>query len=307
MRRMGVISLALDHYDEQEYVDQVVDRARKLVQTDIWDAINSQRLEHWLGCLENYNARLLGAYLLDNLCCRSRLQFLAMLDALFCDLRQESLGLTSDGRLTALLRGKPPKDVPIVLAPVIGLSAPPTKSGPYILRLCARRYRIHPDWLAWPANLPKYDKLRCLFFVDDFCGTGEQFHEFAESIDLNGLHKRNPEMRIIYLVATIHPTGSKKLRDQWPFIQVKCADQLVEGNSVMSEACFSRYEIPGFKEVVMAQYEDVVKKAGLPASGRLAHGFGDLGLAYAFTHATPNNTLPIFWYETPQWTPLLDR
>ena len=52
---MGGTSLALDHYDEQEYVDQVVDRARKLIQTDIWDAINFQRLDNWLGCLDNIN------------------------------------------------------------------------------------------------------------------------------------------------------------------------------------------------------------------------------------------------------------
>lgn len=304
----ATISPALDNYDEQEYVGQVVDRTRKLIQTGIWDAFDSQRLGNWLGCLENYNAKLLGAYLLDNLCCRSRQQFLAMLDPLFLDLRQENLGLPTSGRLTDLLRDKPPKkDVPVVLAPVIGLSAPPTKSGPYVLRLCVRKYRIHLDWLTWPANLGDYEKLRCLLFVDDFCGTGIQFDKFAKSINLLEIHERNPSMQIVYLVATIHPSGRKKLNDDWPFVQVKYADGLVGGNSVMSEACFSRYEIPGFKDVVISQYDDVVKKSGLPTSGQLASGFGDLGLAYAFAHATPNNTLPIFWYETPRWTPLLDR
>ena len=298
---------ALAQDDEQEYVDQAVDRARKLVQKGIWDAVNIQRLDAWLGCLENYDAKLLGAYLLDNLCFRSRLQFLAMLDTLYCDLRQEDLALGSEGRLTSLLHERPPKQPQLVLTPVIGLSAPPTKSGPYILRLSQRRYRIHSDWLTWPANLSKYKELKCLFFVDDFCGTGEQFDEFATSIDLNRLHENHPDLKVIYLVATIHPIGIKKIEECWPFVKVKCADRLVERNSVLSDACFSRYEIPGFKDVVMVQYQRVVAGAGLPSSGKLANGFGDLGLAYAFAHATPNNTLPIFWYETPRWTPLLDR
>lgn len=297
----------LDHDDQLEYVDQVVDRATKLVQTGIWDAISLHRLDAWLTCLANYEAQLLGAYLLDNLCCRSRHQFLAMLDSLFCDLRQEQLGLGTEGRLIELLQNRPPRHPPALLSPVIGLSEPPTKSGPYILRLGQRRYRIHSDWLAWPANLARQENPKCLFFVDDFCGSGKQFSDFAMSIRLDELYKRNPSLQIIYLVATIHPKGIKKLADEWPFVQVKFADRLVEGNSVLSDVCFSRYEIPGFKEVVMAQYERVVKEAGLPTTGKLALGFGNLGLAYAFAHATPNNTLPIFWYETPAWTPLLDR
>lgn len=304
---MGATSQVLEQDDEQEYVDQVVDRARKLVQSGIWDAIGAQRLEAWLGCLDNFGAKLLGAYLLDNLCCRSQHQFLAMLDTLFCDLRQENLGLGTEGRLTTLLRSKPPKTPPLLLAPVLGLAAPPTKSGPYILRLSQRRYRIHADWLAWPARIADHANLKCVFFVDDFCGTGEQFDKFARAISLDVMHKRNPDMRVIYLVATIHPTGVKTLGDKWPFVEIRCGDRLVERNSVLSDACFSRYQIPGFKDVVMEQYERVVKGSGLPTTGKLAEGFGDLGLAYAFAHATPNNTLPIFWYDTENWTPLLDR
>lgn len=77
-------------------------------------------------------------------------------------------------------------------------------------------------------------------------------------------------------------------------------------NSVLHDKCFERYQINGFQELVLKQYADVTKQAGLP-KGRFEEGFGQLGLAYGFAHATPNNTLPIFWYETDNWAPLLDR
>jgi hypothetical protein len=293
--------------DELEYVDQVRDRAGKLARTGIWDPIDPGRLCAWLGCLDNYGAGLLGAYLLDNLCCRSRLQFLALLDSLFLDLRKEDYGFRPTGRLVDALRDPPPKSPRLIFAPVIGHSAPPTKSGPYVLRLCQRRYRLHSDWLSWPFNLEQFQDLDHLFLVDDFCGTGEQFDGFAKSIDLGGLRRKRPNLRVVYLVASAHENGIGKIVADWPFVEVRCGDRLVATNGVLSDACFERYEIPGFKDRVLAQYHEVVSKAGLPRSGKLAMGFGDLGLAYAFAHATPNNTLPIFWYETPRWTPLLDR
>ena len=60
-------------------------------------------------------------------------------------------------------------------------------------------------------------------------------------------------------------------------------------------------------EKIAAQYDSAVKILGLPQSIKLAGGYGGLALAYAFAHATPNNTLPIFWMGTENLTPLLDR
>ena len=72
--------------DESEYIDLVRDRAIRQIESGVWEGIARDRLDGWLASLKNFDAELLGAYLLDNLCYRSRAQYTAMLDAMFLDL-----------------------------------------------------------------------------------------------------------------------------------------------------------------------------------------------------------------------------
>ncbi|HET7832539.1 MAG TPA: hypothetical protein VFK88_06200 [Gallionella sp.] len=299
----------MTHYseDQLDYIDQVFDRARKLIQARIWDEVKMHRLESWRGCFENFGAELVGAYLLDNLCFRSRDQFFSLLDTLFLD--HANIGCDQwNGHFVDVVQSRPTPatESSVRIVPVIGLQAPPTKSGPYILRLAQRRYSIKSQWLSWPQHVGSIGGLSELIFLDDFCGTGQQFVEFAESIELTQLHKANGSMKVSYLVAAAHEEGVNNIRKELPFVHVRCAERLGPANSVLHDTCFQRYQIDGFQNLVLDQYADVTKRAGLP-QGKLAEGFGNLALAYGFAHATPNNTLPIFWYETDSWTPLLDR
>lgn len=294
--------------DKLDYIDQVFDRSRKLIQAEIWQGVKKQRLESWIGCLGNYQSELLGAYLLDNLCFRSKDQFNAMLDVLFVN-AMVTINTNTKVKFLELIQKRPPhsKANDICLAPVIDFSSPPTKSGPYILRLAQRRYGIRSDWLAWPNQLIENTNLKHLYFIDDFCGTGIQFTEFANRIDLASIYQRDEKLQITYLVGTIHETGIEKIKEEFPYIEIKSAERLKKIHSILSDESFERYKISGFKELILHQYENIITMTNLPKKGNLASGFGDLGLAYAFSHATPNNTLPIFWYETNCWTPLLDR
>jgi hypothetical protein len=293
--------------DQLDYIDQVFDRARKLIQARIWDEIKMHRLESWRGCFENFGAEIVGAYLLDNLCFRSRDQFFALLDTLFLEhLNSEH---QKYGNILDLVQSRPTSATEslVRIVPVIGLQAPPTKSGPYILRLAQRRYGFRSQWLSWPQHVGGIQGLSELIFVDDFCGTGQQFIEFAQSVELAQLHEANSAINISYFVAAAHEDGIDKIRKELPFVHIRYAERLGPANSVLHDKCFQRYQIEGFQSLVLEQYADITKRAGLPQEGKLAEGFGGLGLAYGFAHATPNNTLPIFWYETDNWTPLLDR
>lgn len=291
--------------DQTDYVAQVTERARRLIQMDIWD-IPEHRLDTWLGCFSNYSCELLAAFLLDNLCLRSRHQFESLLDTLFCDL-PDPLGGEGDRLLSMLARNPKRKPPELLLVPVIGAEQPPTKSGPYVLRLAARRYQIHSAWLAWPAKISGASGLKHVFFVDDFCGSGKQFEEFANSINLTQLHQIEPKVKLTYLVAAAHETGIEHVRKSFPFVSLKVGEILAHQNAIMSDANLARYQVGEFKEEVRRQYDHLIAKAGLPVKGDLRDGFGGLGLAYGFSHGTPNNSLPIFWYDTEYWTPLLDR
>lgn len=290
--------------DEQDYIDQVFDRATKSIQQGIWDVVTLDRLKAWWDCLDLHQAQLLGAYLLDNLCFRSRAQFHAMLDSLFCGLRSNECGLESSGKLINFLQAPPVNSATreIALAPVIARSEPPTKSGPYILRLAQRRYVINHKWLIWPQYIHENNYLKAVIFVDDFCGSGDQFILFANDIELQRFHTEFPDVKIFYFVTTLHETGHKAILEEFEFIHIRYAERLHKMHSVFSPECFARYDILGFQEKIFAQYDRVIKSAGLSPNG-----YGQLNLAYTFSHATPDNTLPIFWKATSGWTPLVDR
>lgn len=293
--------------DQSDYIEQVVDRCQKLIRIGIWDGIQESRLVGWLGCLRNCDADLLGAYLLDNLAFRSRDQYASLLDSVFYE-RPLSFQ-AKDIHLLDVLKRKPSDipDIKIRVAPVIGHTAPPTKSGPYILRLAQRRYRIHNDWLAWPHALGKMSGLSNIFFVDDFCGTGNQFIEFLAEIDIQQILKANPGVRITYLVTTVHNDGLLRIQREHTDVNIVWGERLHSINSVLSSEAFARYRVSGFSDLIERQYQAALKYTGLPTKGRISDGFGSLGLAYGFSHATPNNTLPIFWMSTPKLTALLDR
>ena len=294
--------------DEADYIDQVIDRSKRMIRRGIWEGVNEVRLDNWLGSLRNCAADLLAAYLLDNLCFRSKDQYFALLDHLFVDLPfpgEDSLQPKLIDQLRKSSSTQPTCGVRI--SPVIGKLAPPTKSGPYILRLAQRRYRLHNDWLIWPDQLKQCVLATDIFFVDDFCGTGEQFISFLKDIDINERKRERPNLNVHYLVTTIHENGLKHINEKYPYIHVKWTELLDSTHEILGSACLSRYEIDGFSKKINEQYCRALKAFDLPSSGKLSNGYGSLGLSYAFTHATPNNTLPIFWMEKPNLAPLLDR
>lgn len=302
--------MLLSSDDENDYILQVVERARNLIRIKVWDAVEERRLDTWLGSLRNFDAELLAAFLLDNLSFRSRSQFHSLLDCLFSDLTVQSQGTAPPPVSLLQLMRDSRKNRPtysVGLAPVIGINEPPTKSGPYVLRLAQRQFRICSDWLIWPQQIKSERPFSEIFFLDDFCGTGDQFVEFLEGINFSAYLSNHPDVRVTYLVAAIHTEGIKSLARSYPQVRVKWAECLDETNNILSGASLDRYKVPNFAEKITDQYHSVVRRSGLPSGPNVVDGYGGLGLAYAFAHATPDNTLPIFWMETLGLTPLLDR
>lgn len=298
-----MVSTPPNSEDELDFIDQTYDRAKKLVRVGIWGELDESRLTAWLDCFAKYQAQLLAAFLLDNLCYRSKRQFASMLDELMFQL--ESLEILSSAALSSSPSSSP--STRLTFSPVINDSSPPTKSGPYILRLLQRQYRIHSEWLSWPQNIAGMTDLDRVIFVDDFCGTGNQFVKFLKSIGLDPETVKKRDLKISYVVAAIHEKGEKKIAENYPTVQVVASERLTAVDAVLSDESLGRYEIDGFKEKIIGQYNAVIKAAQLPAAGKFSSGYGELGLAYGFSHATPNNTLPIFWFETANWVPLLER
>lgn len=289
------------------FTNRVFERSRKLIDTGIWQGIDKHRLEGWIeGLAIHDNYDLLAACLLDNLIYRSRDQLYSLIRSLFYShMSITEQDLKED--LISLLKRK--NNGSVFITPVIALHQPPTKSGPYILRIAQRLFRFDDSNLKWPFDLGRYaPSIRYLLCIDDFCGTGTTFVKFIKQNKIDEMYANNPQMKIMYFVAAAHSAGIKHIKDQFPYVEVFCSDYLTEKHDFFSDSIFEKYGTSGLKEYVTNRYDDFNKKNAVALPGTRFHrGFGQLGLSYAAFHSTPNNSLPVFWSSNGSWKPLLDR
>jgi len=292
--------------DQQLFIDNVSRRVAQLIATGVWEGIDEIRVATWLRQFEQHQCTLLAACLLDNLIYRSKKQVLALFKAALTCHRILPTDAESDLRLIELLRGR--ADPLMRLVPVISLDLPPTKSGPYMLRLLARDLQLQDRWMVWPERLPEVpETVTTLLAVDDFCGSGRQFCErFLDLQPFLEFRKTHPNCKIIYVAAAAHADGIASIRKHAKDVEVVAGEVLSKEHHFFEGTSLEKYNDADLKAELLRQHEQMARGRGL--GGKIGEfGFESQSLTYGFAHGTPNNTLPMLWYDTDTWTPLLDR
>lgn len=178
----------------------------------------------------------------------------------------------------------------------------------------------------------KFKDVKRFIFIDDICGSGIQ----ATSDDSNvrrcvtNLRSLLPDANISYLMLFGLSTGIKKVRDfpeKEPIKMYNMVDSVIELDE--SYKCFgdnSRYftNVENFDKDTARRIaykhgyllaEFLAKQQGYThpilkqiASER-ALGFGNNQLLIGLHHNTPDNTLPIIWFDEDEsiWTPVFKR
>ncbi len=291
--------------DERLFIEGTVSRAKQLVRQQIWAGVDEARLEAWFSQFETRQCSLLGACLLDGFIFRSRAQVEAMLHGVLC--RPELVGPTgdSDQAVVDALKGR--ADPHIRLAPVIHLEDPPIKSGTYVLRRLFKLLRLNQKWASWPQNLPHIPDLKMIIFVDDFCGSGKQFADFAKFVGLDQLMAANPDCRFVYLTVAAHEDGIDHVHKTHARIEFIAGEVLGTDHHFFEGEHLRNFKVDGLVQRLQADYDRIAKEVGFGSGKVPALGFEEQALCYAFDHGTPNNTLPIFWNQRDQWSSLVDR
>ncbi len=294
----------LDSRDQQLFVEQTLKRVEQLINRGIWSGIDNARCISWHRQFADRGYQLLGACLLDNLIFRCKDQLVASLSMAMTS-NLAAIGESSDSSIVDALRLRQNGDVRLV--PVIRYDQPPTKSGTYVLRLLAKALRIADSWMIWPEKLADIPKnVRIVIMVDDFCGTGTQFVKFAKKFNLNEYFAHNKNCIGIYITGAAHTDGLGYIKEHCPNIKVIAGEVLGAENHFFDGGSLEQYSNPDVKAQFVEQYKDICDDFKLGGSHGY-YGYGGQALTYAFSHATPNNTLPVFWYGTDRWTALLDR
>ncbi len=265
------------------------------------------RLESWNRQFCDIEEQYFSACLLDQLIFRTTQQFEAGLRSLFhSNLNGALFANSEDLQLFKQISSR--RDPSLRLVPVICETDPPTKSGPLVLRRLQRTLQLNQKWMCWPwqaAELAKQKIIKTIIFVDDFLGSGTQFTKFFQQWNFP---EQDTQISYIYSPVVAHEKGIAHLGEKLPNLRVVSAEMLGDSHSFFSDTVWDRLG-QGYITARDAKdwYINFVTTKKIIPNNTGALGYGDLALTFGFSHSSPNNSLPILWYETDDWQPLLER
>jgi hypothetical protein len=144
-------------------------------------------------------------------------------------------------------------------------------------------------------------------FIDDFCGSGDQGVSYSQEI-VEDIKSIKPDASVAYYVLFGTEQGLDVVRNRTRFDSVECIYELDE-----TFKCFhpsSRFFETSVPFVKRETCEEVARSYGERLWPGNSMGHGECQLLIGFSHNTPDNTLPIIWYDEPEthpWTPIFRR
>lgn len=144
-------------------------------------------------------------------------------------------------------------------------------------------------------------------FIDDFCGSGHQGESYSKDI-VEDIQSFNPNIEVSYFVLFATTTGMQFVRNNTAFDVVRCVYELDETFRCFSPS--SRYFPSPTPDVTAAFAEQMCRTYGTQLVPDAPLGYGNCQLLLGFHHNTPDNTLPVFWYDEPggrSWAPVFKR
>lgn len=292
----------------ESFVDSVCANSKLLIERGFWE-IPMPRIESWFRQFCGPEERFFAACLLDQVIFRTRQQFEAALRSLFrSNLYGNLYPGAQDLQLLEMLKGR--TDPKVRLVPVICETDAPTKSGPLVLRRLQRILLLNAKWMCWPWQAVKAveeGSVETILFVDDFLGSGGQFEgffgqwHFDKHLDSGVSH--------FYAPVVAHQKGIDHLAKELTRVCVVSAETLGPSHDFFSAAVWERIGHNGCVTADDAKswYVDFAGKRKCGPNSVSLLGYGDLALTFGFSHSTPNNSLPILWYGSAEWQPLLER
>ena len=294
------------------YIDNITARCRDLIEQQIWQGIHISNFNRWMTNFVTDEERYFAACVLDSLIYRSEDQTLALIKQLFQrilpDLARQAIppvGKNIDWQ--NILNKKEIVDPKIRLIPVRKRDDSPAKSAHFVLRLMKRNLEIGEQWMSAASGIPDCigKGVETFIFIDDFLGTGVQFEEFFLDEQLE-VYRNNVYMA--YLPLAGHDTGIARLNNLFPELHVKPIERLDNSHCLFSSESQCFKDGTNLPDVAKNFYYELLKKRHIDIAGPDRRGYGCLELAYFFSHAAPDNCLPILWWnKSTSWKPLFRR
>ena len=144
-------------------------------------------------------------------------------------------------------------------------------------------------------------------FLDDFCGTGVQGVDYSINI-VSKIKSLDDSAKVFYYPLIATDVGLGKIRDKNIFDKVETVIEL--DNSFRCFSKDSRFFLTSEKTIkslaslICVHYGHQLFEHNMDCSPL---GFGKCQLLIGLQHNTPDNTLPIFWANSPSFQSIFHR
>lgn len=287
-----------------EYLLKVKRYAKLQIEQRIWDSITSNDLDNWLDNFKDTEDKLLSAILLDSLILRSEAQTTSILtSALQCALPSAKYKTPEEAfqgvdYITLLTSREVAGSIRIV--PVIRDSDPPTKSGPSIARMYKRQLGVNEKYMIWPWLIGDAvaSGVTSFVFIDDVLASGQQASDFFKGQELH----RYGDVCFSYIPLLAHDEGVKRLEEEHPNIKTSPVERIGCDSSLFNGERYSG--ISDLEELYLKVAKKYINRRSFK---QMPIGYNSLALTFSYHHATPNASLPLYWYESESFFPLVRR
>lgn len=143
-------------------------------------------------------------------------------------------------------------------------------------------------------------------FIDDLCGSGDQGTAYSEDI-VAEIKRLKPKAKVSYLVLFATSAGKREL-EKTQFDNVNSVVELDDTFRVFGKQ--SRYFAATPRGIDKATMLNICQTYGETLSPSYPLGYKDSQLMLGFHHNTPDNTLPIMWWDNRpigSWIPIFRR
>ena len=143
-------------------------------------------------------------------------------------------------------------------------------------------------------------------FLDDLCASGTQAKEYSGDI-VQEIKAKKPSACVYYLCMCATTEGLEVVRNETAFDEIRTVFEFDETFRVFGDN--SRYYVGGIDEFDKTYAYTVVEKYGRALVGNDFLGYAGNQLLLSFYHNTPDNTLPIIWFDEAgsPWVPIFPR
>jgi len=284
---------------------RILNKCLKLIDLQYWDGIEKDNLLSWAKQFDTDEEKFLGAAILNNLIYRSKAAVESFGSNIFHIILPSVLenndiyNINDLGDWCAQLKNKSCMQFPFRFSTIEGVDRLPGKSGSVIYRTLQRKYfdRNLGTTATFIEGLNK--SIKAVVFFDDILGTSDQFSTFVDKY-----LKQRPDIKFIYIPLVAHQDGLDAMSSAFPNIAIHPVEVLTQENSFFSSENLLFKGRLTSEEVTMLYDRFCVKKN---LKIKMNNGHGNMALTYCFSDSTPNNNIPLLWYNSDDWTGLFTR